>query len=89
MDGDGQFSSPQGVVTDAQGNVYVADTWNNRVQKFGDRIAPTVVQVSPSDGATGVSRGINVTATFSEPMRATTINKSTFSYSTRSGRPYP
>lgn len=32
--GDGQFSSPRGVATDPAGNVYVADTANNRVQKF-------------------------------------------------------
>jgi tripartite motif-containing protein 71 len=32
--GDGQFSSPEGVATDAAGNVYVADTFNDRIQKF-------------------------------------------------------
>jgi DNA-binding beta-propeller fold protein YncE len=33
-DADGQFSWPTGVATDAFGNVYVVDTFNNRVQKF-------------------------------------------------------
>jgi DNA-binding beta-propeller fold protein YncE len=33
-DGDGEFSNPQGVATDSSGNVYVADTWNHRIQKF-------------------------------------------------------
>ncbi|MEX0992769.1 MAG: hypothetical protein WDZ37_02120 [Solirubrobacterales bacterium] len=33
--GDGEFSSPFGISTDGQGNVYVADADNNRVQKFG------------------------------------------------------
>jgi DNA-binding beta-propeller fold protein YncE len=32
--GDGQFNLPYGITTDADGNVYVADTDNNRVQKF-------------------------------------------------------
>ena len=32
--GDGQFSYPSGVAVDSGGNVYVADKWNHRVQKF-------------------------------------------------------
>ena len=31
---DGQFNYPQGVATDSAGNVYVADTFNQRIQKF-------------------------------------------------------
>lgn len=31
---DGQFNNPEGICTDAAGNVYVADSANNRVQKF-------------------------------------------------------
>jgi tripartite motif-containing protein 71 len=31
---DGQFDGPLGIATDRSGNVYVADTRNNRVQKF-------------------------------------------------------
>ena len=30
----GEFSSPFGIATDSSGNVYVADTDNNRIQKF-------------------------------------------------------
>lgn len=30
----GTFIEPWGVVVDSQGNVYVADTWNHRIQKF-------------------------------------------------------
>ena len=32
--GDGQFFYPMGVAVDGAGNVYVADTYNHRVQKF-------------------------------------------------------
>ncbi|MCX9024889.1 MAG: S8 family serine peptidase [Candidatus Methanoperedens sp.] len=31
---DGQFFNPSGVDVDSSGNVYVADTFNNRIQKF-------------------------------------------------------
>jgi tripartite motif-containing protein 71 len=31
---DGQFDGPTGISTDSQGMVYVADTGNNRIQKF-------------------------------------------------------
>ncbi len=32
--GDGQFRGMHGIEVDAEGNVYVADTGNNRIQKF-------------------------------------------------------
>ena len=32
--GEGQFSGPHGIEVDAEGNVYVVDTGNNRIQKF-------------------------------------------------------
>ena len=32
--GEGQFASPDGVATDRRGNVYVADTFNARIEKF-------------------------------------------------------
>ncbi len=30
----GELNEPMGLAVDAQGNVYVADTWNHRIQKF-------------------------------------------------------
>jgi tripartite motif-containing protein 71 len=32
--GDGQFSKPEGLYVDPDGNVYVADTVNKRIQVF-------------------------------------------------------
>jgi len=32
--GDGQFYEPWGVTADQSGNIYVADTWNGRIQVF-------------------------------------------------------
>lgn len=32
--GDGQFTYPRGIAVDASGNIYVCDSYNNRVQKF-------------------------------------------------------
>jgi DNA-binding beta-propeller fold protein YncE len=55
--GDNQFSTPHGIATDAQGNVYVADRGNFRIQvydgdlnfkkSFGGVGAPWSVQVTP------------------------------------------
>jgi DNA-binding beta-propeller fold protein YncE len=39
--GNGQFNGPFGVAVDAGGSVYVADTGNNRIQKFGPVPTPT------------------------------------------------
>ena len=42
-----------------------------------DSTAPTVTQFSPVPGASGVSVGTSVTATFDEPMQASTITTAT------------
>ena len=34
---EGQFSDPQGLFVDSEGNVFVADTKNNRIQKFDSK----------------------------------------------------
>ena len=40
--GNGQFLYAEGIAIDSDGNFYVADTGNNRVQKFGDPATPAV-----------------------------------------------
>jgi hypothetical protein len=57
----GEMAGPQGVATDAAGNVYVADTLHNRVQKFADPLIPPVVPPpaggggsTPTSQATGL-----------------------------------
>jgi DNA-binding beta-propeller fold protein YncE len=34
---DGQFARPLGLAVDGQGNIYVSDQFNNRVQKFREQ----------------------------------------------------
>ncbi len=55
----------------AQSGAYIANY-------AADTTAPTVTLVTPANGATGISTGTMVTATFSEPMNAGTINGTTF-----------
>jgi subtilisin len=53
-------------------------TQNTFTLEVGDRKPPTVTRTSPADNATGIARGADLKATFSEPMRASTITASTF-----------
>lgn len=64
-------------IKDLAGNALVANrTWSFTTVS-ADATAPTVTAISPASGATGVSRTVNATATFSEAMDATTINATT------------
>ncbi len=59
------FSNPQGVVTDAAGNVYVADSFNNYIKK----VTPSgVVSVYAGDGNAGYTDGAALKAEFYAPQ---------------------
>jgi hypothetical protein len=61
--------------TDAAGNTSTA---SNSVTVTVDKSAPKVDSVIPKEDVTGVDRTTNVTATFSEKMRDTSIDGTTF-----------
>jgi sugar lactone lactonase YvrE len=59
------FSNPQGVVTDAAGNVYVADEFNNAIKK----VTPAgAVSVYAGDGNAGFRNGAAAQAEFYAPQ---------------------
>jgi len=64
-------------VKDLAGNPMAADVvWS--FTTLVDTTPPTVTSTSPANGATGVVRTANITATFSEAVDASTINTANF-----------
>ena len=60
--GVGPFNSPMGVAIDHAGNVYVADSGNNRIHKFvqeGATPTPTVSPVTLVPGGVGIPRNLD------------------------------
>jgi len=55
----------------------VVNDMNTPLSPLVDTAPPTVTSTSPANGATGVSRTANVTATFGEAMSAATISSAT------------
>lgn len=62
--GSAQFYMPQGVAVDSQGNVYVGDTWDNRVRKIDPSGNVTTLA---GNGVAGFVDGPGATAEFSMP----------------------
>ena len=65
------------------GNTAVLPAAGNHVWSFttggtGDNTPPTVTSITPPDGSTGTCPSRTVSATFSEPMDASTINATNF-----------
>jgi len=72
-----QVAYSMGIVKGLQYAFFWADNGDYQVTYVLDITPPTVTSVSPANGASGVSTGTNVTATFSEAMDPATINTST------------
>jgi LmbE family N-acetylglucosaminyl deacetylase len=65
-------------IKDTSGNALASDyTWSFTTVD-PDTAPPTVSSVTPADGATNVSNGTSVTATFSEPISATSVTATSF-----------
>jgi len=74
-------------VTDLAGNALAGNSavfpnagthaWSFSTSAVGDSTAPTVTAVNPADGSTAICLAKLVSATFSEPMDAATINGTT------------
>jgi sugar lactone lactonase YvrE len=58
------FSSPSDVAIDAAGNLYVADYWNNRIQKIS---ANGAVSTLAGTGNAGAINGLGKLASFNKP----------------------
>ncbi len=67
-------------IKDAAGNALAANaTWSfTTTIPVVDTTPPTVTARTPASGATGVAAATTVTATFSEPLDASTVNTATF-----------
>ena len=60
------FNKPYGVAVDSNDNIYVADTWNNRIRK----ITPGgVVTTFAGSGAVSSTNGVGIAASFNRPYR--------------------
>jgi sugar lactone lactonase YvrE len=59
------FNQPEGIVVDSSGNLYVADTNNNKIRKI---TASGVVTTLAGSGTIGAADGTGASATFNRPF---------------------
>jgi gliding motility-associated-like protein len=59
-----KFNSPHGICADKQGNVFIADRYNNKIRKIS---ATGIVSTLAGSGAAGSNDGTGIAATFNEP----------------------
>jgi hypothetical protein len=67
-----------GVQDLAGNNLATSFVWTFTTANPPDTTPPTVTSMTPQGGATGVSTGTAVTATFSEPVRGSSVGGNTF-----------
>jgi hypothetical protein len=65
-------------VNESGASLLTDHSWNFTTGGLPDLILPTVTALSPLDDATGIARNKVLTINFSEAMKATTINNTTF-----------
>ena len=72
------YSNYDGTATDLAANPLQSLSSSFTTAAIADTEPPTVVMVTPPDGATGIGPAAVVTLTFSEPLHPSTVNNNTF-----------